>query len=74
MSDADEGAGATTPGPPNQTSVAALIPPSAWDKSEVALLTWAVKWAPMGLMPLRPIVVFQLGGTLSGGQALCLMA
>ena len=39
-----------------QTAAAGAVQASAWDRA-VCGVVWACKWAPNGLMPVRPIVV-----------------
>ena len=47
------------------------IPLTFWDNvSYVMKLTWAVKWATQGLMPVRPVVILAEEVTLQKGECL----
>ncbi len=55
-----------------QGSVGAVLPPTAFDGSHCVVKTWAVKWAAIGLMPVRPLVLFRVTCDILAGQALSL--
>lgn len=56
----------------NQSSVGAVLPSTFFDGSHCLVKAWAVKWAAMGLMPIRPLVLFKQSCDLPAGQALSL--
>ena len=56
----------------SQTSIAGLLPPTAFDGSHCAVKAWAVKWGPIGLVPIRPVVLFKMHCGIPAGQALSL--
>ena len=58
--------------PVSQTSIAGLLPPTVFDGSHCAVKVWAVKWAPNGLLPVRPMVFFKMHCDIPAGQALSL--
>lgn len=40
----------------DQVSAARLLPVAAWEQRSLCSLVWCVRWAPQGLMPVRPVV------------------
>lgn len=40
-----------------QVSAARMVPMEAWVKGSLAFPAWCVRWAPQGLMPIRPVIV-----------------
>ena len=58
--------------PVSQTSIAGLLPPTVFDGSHCAVKVWAVKWGPIGLTPIRPVVLFKMHCDIPAGQALSL--
>ena len=58
--------------PVSQTSIAGLLPPTVFDGSHCAVNVWAVKWAPNGLVLVRPMVFFKMHCDIPAGQALSL--
>ena len=58
--------------PVSQGSVVGLCPPIVFDGSPCAVKVWAVKWAPNGLGPVRPMVFFKMHCDIPAGQALSL--
>ena len=57
----------------NQGSAAAVLPSTSFDGSRCLAKAWAVKWATIGLMPIRPQVLFKQSCDLRAGQALPLL-
>ena len=57
----------------NQGSVGAALPSTSFDGSHCVVKAWAVKWATIGLMPIRPLVLFTKSCNLPAGQALSLL-
>ena len=57
----------------NQGSVGAVLPSTSFDGSHCLVKAWAVKWAAIGLMPIRPLVLFKQSCDLPAGQALSLL-
>ena len=53
----------------NQGSVGAVLPSTAFDGSHCVVKAWAVNWATIGLMPIRPLVLFKQSCDLPVGQA-----
>jgi hypothetical protein len=49
--------------------VGALIPTNFW-KSHCLDIIWAMRWAPAGLQPVRPVCCLTQGVVLPPGQAL----
>ena len=66
--DGDAGAGKAI----NQGSVGAVLPPTLFDGSHCLVKAWAVTWQTIGLMPIRPLVLFKQSCDLPAGQALSL--
>ena len=56
--------------PVSQSYVAVLLPPTVFDGSHCAVKAWAVKWGPIGLTPIRPVVLFKMQCDIPAGQAL----
>ena len=57
----------------NQGSVGAVLPSTPFDGSHCVVQAWAAKWATIGLMPIRPLVLFKQSCDLPVGQALPLL-
>ena len=57
----------------NQGSVGAVLPSTSFDGSHCLVKAWAVKWAAIGLLPIRPLVLFKQSCDLPAGQALSLL-
>ena len=58
--------------PVSQSSLAGLLPANAFQGSHCAVQAWGVKWAAIGLIPIRPLVLFKLSCDIPAGQALSL--
>ena len=59
--------------PINQGTLAGKLPANSSDNSHCVVATWAVKWPPQGLGPVRPLVIFKKACELPAGKALSLM-
>ena len=59
--------------PITQSTLAGKLPANIFEKSHCVVATWAVKWSPQGLGPVRPLVLFNKSCDLPAGKALCLM-
>ena len=57
----------------SQMSLAGKLPANTFGSSHCVVATWAVKWAPQGLSPVRPMVLFTQSCDLPAGKALSLM-
>ena len=55
-----------------QGTLAGKLPANAFEGSHCVVKTWAVKWGPLGLTPVRPLVLFKLSCDIPAGQALSL--
>jgi hypothetical protein len=55
------------------TSVGAAIGLNAWQSAPGANIVWAMRWAPAGLMPVRPMVCIKGDGNVPARKALMLM-
>ena len=53
----------------SQTTVGGKRLAKAFEGSHCVVKTWAVKWGPLGLTPVRPLVLFKLSCTIPAGQA-----
>ena len=56
-----------------QTTLAGKLPSKALESSHCVVKTWAVKWSPQGLAPVRPLVLFKQSCDLAADKALSLM-
>jgi hypothetical protein len=56
-----------------QATVAGKLPAKSFEGSHCVAQGWAVKWAAVGLSPIRPVVLFTLSCDLPAGKALSLM-
>ena len=54
-------------------TLAGKLPANTFASSHCVVATWAVKWAPQGLSPVRPMVVFTQSCDIPAGKALSLM-
>ena len=54
----------------NQGSMGAVLPSTSFDGSHCLVKAWAVKWATIGRMPIRPLVLLKQSCDLPAGQAL----
>ena len=57
----------------NQMTAGPAVSLDRWP-SNCILLVWAVKWNVLGLMPVRPLLVFQCQVNVPAGRALDVMA
>ena len=57
----------------SQMNLAGKLPANTFESSHCVVATWAVKWAPQGLSPVRPMVLFTQSCDLPAGKALSLM-
>ncbi len=53
----------------NQSLIGAMLPTNALS-THCCEVIWAVKWATIGLIPLRPLVIFTRSGEVPPGKAL----
>ncbi len=59
----------------NHMSIAAAMPLATWaGKAECVGIVWQVRWAPAGLMPVRPVIAMLVPATVPSGHALKLWA
>ena len=56
-----------------QVTLAGKLPANTVESSHCVVSTWAVKWSPQGLSPVRPLVLFTQSCDLPAGKALSLM-
>ena len=56
-----------------QVTLAGKLPANTFESSHCVVQTWAVKWSPQGLSPVRPLVLFTQSCDLPAGKALSLM-
>jgi len=59
--------------PISQVTLAGKLPANTFESSHCVVATWAVKWGPQGLSPVRPMVLFTQSCDLPAGKALSLM-
>ena len=59
--------------PVSQVNLAGKLPANTFESSHCVVQTWAVKWGPQGLGPVRPLVLFKQSCDLPAGKALSLM-
>ena len=59
--------------PITQGTLAGKLPANTFESSHCVVATWWVKWAPLGLMPGRPLVLFKQSCDLPAGKAVSLM-
>ena len=57
----------------SQVTLAGKLPANTFESSHCVVATWAVKWGPQGLSPVRPMVLFTHSCDLPAGKALSLM-
>ena len=57
----------------NQMSAGAAIGFDAWQSAPGANIVWAMRWAPAGLMPVRPMVCIKGDGNVPARKALKLL-
>ena len=57
----------------SQVTLAGKLPANTFESSHCVVATWAVKWGPQGLSPVRPMVLFTQSCDLPAGKALSLM-
>ena len=57
----------------SQMALPGKLPANTFESSHCVVATWAVKWAPQGLSPVRPMVLFTQSCDLPAGKALSLM-
>ena len=57
----------------SQMNLAGKLPANTFESSHCVVATWAVKWAPQGLSPVRPMVLFTQACDLPAGKDLSLM-
>ena len=57
----------------SQATLAGKLPANTFEGSHCVVATWAVKWCPQGLSPVRPMVLFTQSCDLPAGKALSLM-
>ena len=57
----------------SQVNLAGKLPANTIESSHCLVATWAVKWGPQGLSPVRPVVLFTQSCDLPAGKALSLM-
>ena len=57
----------------SQVTLAGKLPANTFESSHCVVATWAVKWGPQGLNPVRPMVLFTYSCDLPAGKALSLM-
>ena len=53
-----------------QVTLAGKLPANTFESSHCVVSTWAVKWSPQGLSPVRPMVLFTQSCDLPAGKAL----
>jgi hypothetical protein len=59
----------------NQMSMAAALPLATWSTcAECVRIVWQMRWAPTGMMPVRPVLVLLSPATIPSGHALKLWA
>ena len=56
-----------------QGTLAGKLPANTFESSHCVVQTWGVKWGPLGLAPVRPLVLFKQSCDLPAGKALSLM-
>ena len=59
--------------PITQSTLAGKLPANTFESSHCVVQTWSVKWAPQGLGPVRPLVLFKQSCDLPAGKAVSLM-
>ena len=59
--------------PITQATLAGKLPANTFESSHCVVATWAVKWGPQGLSPVRPMVLFTQSCDLPAGKAVSLM-
>ena len=55
--------------PISQATLAGKFPANTFESSHCVVQTWAVKWGPQGLGPIRPLVLFKQSCDLPAGEA-----
>ena len=68
-SDTENGQNQTT----TQINLAGKLPANTFESSHCVVQAWAVKWGPLGLIPVRPLVLFKQSCDIPAGKALSLM-
>lgn len=56
-----------------QRTLAAELPANTFRSSDYVVQTWKVKWGPLGLTPVKPLVLFKQSCDLPAGKALRVM-
>ena len=56
-----------------QNTLAGKLPANIFEKSHCVVATWSVKWSPLVLGPVRPLVLFKHSCDLPAGKAPSLM-
>ena len=59
--------------PVTQITLAGKLPANTFESSHCVVQAWAVKWGPLGLIPVRPLVLFKQWCDIPAGKALSLM-
>ena len=59
--------------PITQRTLVASLQANTFESSHCVVQTWQVKWGPLGLSPVRPLVVFKQSCDLPAGKAVSLM-
>ena len=57
----------------SQINLAGQLPANTFESSHCVVQTWAVKWGPQGLAPVRPLALFKQSCDLLAGKDLSLM-
>ena len=57
----------------SQINLAGKLPANTFESSHCVVQAWAVKWGPLGLIPVRPLVLFKQWCDIPAGKALSLM-
>ena len=57
----------------SQMNLGGKLPATPFESSHCVVATWAAKWAPQGLSPVRPMVLFTQSCDLPAGKALSLI-
>ena len=58
--------------PINQNTLVGKLPANTFESSHCVVATWAVKWSPQGMGPVRPLVIFKKTCDIPAGNALSL--
>ena len=59
--------------PITQGTLAGKLPANTFESSHCVVQAWGVKWGTLGLIPVRPLVLFKQSCDIPAGKALSLM-